>query len=186
MKLKSLVPDIITENSTQNYDYGCVMLYFTFRELSRIHDLILPTDIYTEDNDKSFGLEDTPHTTLLYGFHKEVPVEAIEHVTEIYTYYTCKAHNLSLFEAKDYDVLKYDIDGDNLKETNSDLKHLPHTSTFPDYHPHLTISYLKKGAGQKYVDLLNKLKFNKFWLAPQYIIYSHANGGKSKITIKTD
>lgn len=186
MKLKNLIPKIVTENSTQSYDYGCVMIYFNFDDMEKLHKLIDPADIYTEDDDKSFGLEDEPHTTLLYGFHKEVSVKDIESVTDKYTYYTCRLHNPSLFESKDYDVIKFDVDGENFKETNSDLKQFPHTSTFPNYHPHLTVGYVKKGMGKKYVEEFKKRKLTKFWVHPQFVMYSHADGSKTQLSIKTD
>jgi len=36
--------DFITE-SKQTYDYGCVMLYFDFIDLNKIHDAIDPNDV---------------------------------------------------------------------------------------------------------------------------------------------
>jgi hypothetical protein len=91
-----------------------------------------------------------------------------------------------LFENEKYDVLKFEVVGDNLHETNADLKKFPHTTSFPDYNPHLTIAYLKKGEGSKYVNMLNKAGLNEFWLAPQYGVYSKPNGSKTHIQIRID
>ena len=63
---------LISEASGNTYDYGCAMLYFDFPKMSEIHDQIDPSDIYEDDKDKTYGLEDEPHCTLLYGLHKEV------------------------------------------------------------------------------------------------------------------
>jgi 2'-5' RNA ligase len=178
--------NLIKENSKLTYDYGCVMLYFSFPEINKIHDSINPSHIYTEDGDTTYGLEDEPHTTLLYGLHNEVTLEDVSDVLDNYTYYTCKIHNPSLFENEKYDVLKFDVDGDNLHQTNADLKQFPFTSNYPNYHPHLTIAYLKPGMGKKYVDMLNKAKANEFWLAPQYAVYSEVDGTKTKINIRVD
>lgn len=181
IKLKNL----IKENSDSTYDYGCAMIYFSFPEISKIHNMIDTNDIYTEDGDNTYGLEDEPHTTLLYGLHKEVGTNDVENITDKYTYYTCKIYNPSLFENEKYDVLKFDVSGDNLKETNSDLTKLPHTTDYPNYHPHLTIGYLKSGMGKKYVEMINK-STSEFFLAPQYVIYSKPDGSKDKINIKID
>jgi hypothetical protein len=62
--------DLLKEGSNQTYDYGCVMLYFDFPLMDKIHNVIDPKDIYYEEGDRSFGLEDEPHTTLLYGLHE--------------------------------------------------------------------------------------------------------------------
>lgn len=186
MKLKKLVPNIISERSGVSYEYGCAMLYFTFDELSEIHSLIATKDIYIDPEDDSFGLEDEPHTTLLFGLHKEVTTNQVKSVLDKFTYSTCKIFNPSLFNGEKYDVLKFEVRGENLKETNEELKKFPHTSTHPNYNPHLTIAYITKGKGQKYVDLLNKNKFNEYWLAPQYAVYSTPSGDKHKINIKVD
>jgi 2'-5' RNA ligase len=141
--------DLLQEATGRKFEYGCVMLYFTFHEINKIHDAIDPNHIYTEEEDRSYGLEDEPHTTLLFGLHPEVTTEDVKKVLDNYTYSTCKVHNASLFENPKYDVLKFDVKGDNLHETNKDLKQYPFTSDFPNYHPHLTIGYLKPGTGKK-------------------------------------
>ena len=179
IKLKNL----LNEGSNQTYDYGCVMLYFSFPEMDKIHNTISPDHVYTEEGDRSFGLEDEPHTTLLYGLHPEVTERDVQSVLDKYTYSTVKAHNASLFQNPSYDVLKFDIKGDCLHESNADLRQYPYTSNFPDYHPHMTVGYIQPGLGQQYAD---KLKGQKFWLAPQYAVYSKADGSKVKMSIRVD
>ena len=183
--------DLIKENSQSTYNYGCVMLYFDFPEIEKIHKLISPSDVYTEDGDKTFGLEDEPHTTLLYGLHEEVMLEDVTEVLDKFTFGDLKSYNPSLFENEKYDVLKYDVvypikGGAFLHKANNELKKLPHTTSFPKYHPHLTIGYLKKGEGQKYVNMLNKAGLTEFRLTPQYGVYSKPNGSKTKIELNLD
>jgi hypothetical protein len=172
--------DLLKEGSGQTYDYGCVMLYFDFPEINKIHDVIDPEDIYYEEGDRSFGLEDEPHTTLLYGLHEEVGLNEIKEVLNEFEFSPCTIYNVSLFE-NDYDVLKFDVKGENLHEANAELKQFPYTSNFPNYHPHLTIGYLKKGTGQKYTKILNDLEYE---LIPRYVVYSMPDGSKHNIKIK--
>lgn len=186
MKLNKLLNKILNENSTSTYDYGCVMLYYSFPEMDEIHSLIDSRDVYSEVGDISFGLEDEPHCTLLYGLHSEVTVDDVRKITDKYTYYTSKLHKLSLFQSDKYDVLKYDVVGDNLHETNEDLRKFPHTTSFPEYKPHLTVGYLKKGRGMNYVNKLKMRGYGEFWVAPQYIVYTHTDGSKNKINISID
>lgn len=174
--------DLLTEEK-QTYDYGCAMLYFIFPEMNKIHDAINPDDVYTQEGDRSFGFETEPHCTLLYGLHDGVATEDVKKVLDKYTYTTLKAHNASLFENPDYDVLKFDIKGDNIHETNKDLQQYPFTSNFPDYHPHMTIAYLKPGTGKRYAKMLKEFEYD---LIPQYVVYSKPNGDKDKIKIKVD
>jgi 2'-5' RNA ligase len=172
--------DILKEEK-QTFDYGCVMLYFDFLQMNKIHDFIDPNDIYTQEGDRTFGLEDEPHCTLLYGLHDGVSNENIKSVLDKYTYTTLKAHNISLFENPDYDVLKFDVQGDNLHEINSDLQQYPYTSNFPDYHPHMTVGYLNSGSGKRYVEMLKDYEYE---LIPKYAVYSKPDGNKIKIKIK--
>jgi hypothetical protein len=178
--------DLMIENSNSTYEFGCAMLYFDFPQIKDIHKLISSADIYTETGDTTYGLEDEPHTTLLYGLHDTVTELDIQYVMDAYSYRNCKVHNPSLFENEKYDVLKFEVMGDNLHRTNVDLKKYPHTTSYPDYKPHLTIAYLKKGMGSKYVNMLNRIGLNSFTVAPQYGVYSKPNGDKSHILLNID
>lgn len=181
MKLQNLIPkNILTE---EKRSYGCVMLFFDFPEMSTLHNIIKPQDILHKEDDDSFGLEDEPHTTLLYGLHDEVSLQDVTEILDEYAYSTCMASNISLFENEEFDVLKFDVTGEYLHETNGDLQTLPHTSTYPDYHPHLTIGYLKPGKGKQYVKEIGNVEY---WLAPQYAVFSQPDDTKTKININID
>ena len=96
-------------------------------------------------------------------------------------YFDCLINNASLFENEKYDVLKFDVSGNGLKETNKELQKYPFTSDYPEYHPHLTIGYLHPGKGKKYTKLLQNREYK---LIPKYAVYSKPDGSKTKMTIK--
>lgn len=184
MRTIKLFEDFIMEKTGDTYDYGCVMLYFNFDQLEEIHAKIDQEDLYVEENDRTFGLEDEPHVTLLYGLHNDVTLDRIKNVIGNSTFDKLVLHNVSLFE-NEYDVLKLDIryptrGGAFLHKCNKDLAKLPHTNSYPDYHPHCTIAYLKKGMGAKYVEMFNELEYN---IEPTHVVYSHADGEKTEIKI---
>lgn len=185
MKLKKLLKPILEEKKPV-YEYGCVMLYFDFPNVFKIQDAINPNHLYEEDSNGGYGFEDEPHTTLLYGLHKEVTLEDVKKVLEGFTYTTCKVDNPSLFENEKFDVLKFDVSGDNLHESNAELSKFPHTTSFPDYHPHLTIAYLKPGMGEKYVNMLKKAEVSGYELVPKYAVFSEPDGTKTQINIRID
>jgi hypothetical protein len=174
--------NVLTEATGRKYEYGCAMLYFDFPQINEIHDLIESDDIYTEEGDTTFGLEKEPHTTLLFGLHDGVTTDDISKVLTGFKYGNCNIKSASLFENEKYDVLKFDVDGENLHETNAKLRKFPHTNNFPDYHPHMTIAYIKPGMGKKYVDLL---KGKSFQLLPQHAVYSKPDGSQDTLKIRT-
>jgi len=113
----------------------------------------IPKDELAED-----GIETDAHITCLFGLHTDSPDEVRELVKD-FGPVTIKFGKTSLFPANkgqeqrggaQYDVLKIDIEGDDIHRLNKLLRKLDHTSTFPTYHPHATIAYLKPGEGEKY------------------------------------
>lgn len=182
MKLLKILEQLIKKQK-QSYDYGCVMLYFNFPEIKNIHNKINIKDLYEEENDRSYGLEHEPHTTLLYGLHHSVSLENVKNSIKDITFSTCIIKNPSLFENEKYDVFKFDVSGEGLKQANEKLKNYPYTSDFPNYHPHLTIAYLKPGEGKKYEEMFKDLKYE---LVPEFVVYSKPDGTKEKIKINID
>ena len=73
---------LLNEDKNHKFEYGCVMLYFTFPEMKYLHKMVNPEDIYTEEDDSSFGLEDEPHTTLLFGLHDTVSLDDVKDVMD--------------------------------------------------------------------------------------------------------
>lgn len=181
MKLLDLINE---EERNRKHDYGCVMLYFKFPNMFKIHRQIDPNDLYEEDEDNSFGLEDEPHVTLLYGLHDGVSTDDVVNILDKFSYGECQLHNPSLFQNDNYDVLKFDVRGNNLHETNKELIKHPHTTDFPEYHPHMTMAYLKPGKGEKYAKMLRK--YSPFTITPTHAVYSKTDGTKDNIHINND
>jgi 2'-5' RNA ligase len=190
---KSLNEKKEDKDTEKIYEYGCAMLYFDFPEMDEFHSQIDENDIYSEDG---HGLETEPHTTLLYGFHAdeiEDDNEIIETITEE-EIPELELYNVSIFENDDYDVLKFDVrqkmdeydkDEDILYKINKKLTDkFPYSSDYPDYHPHATIGYLKKGEAGKYVE---KFKDKIYSVIPKEIVYSKpTEDGKDKTQIKKE
>ena len=176
IKLKDLLSEVYN-----SYDFGCVMLDFDFPALRTFQRDIEPKDVYGQGTViDTYGIVEEHHCTLLYGLHGEVTLKQVKDVLGAFEYGTYVAHNASLFQQKEYDVFKFEIKGPNLKKINKALRKLPHTSTFKDYKPHMTIAYLKPGKGKKYVDLFEGLSYS---LLPVSITYSRQDGFKHIIDI---
>lgn len=172
---------LLTEKKGDSYEYGCVSLRVDFPVMKKIHAAIDPEDLYEETGDRTYGIEDETHVTLLYGIHDGVPVADVKAIIDEFTFSKIKAYNISVFEKEEYDVLKFDVKSPELNRVNKALTELPHTNDYPDYHPHISIAYLQPGAGKKYIKALKKLEIN---IKPTYVEYSDASGRESKIPIK--
>jgi len=180
MKHIKLFEEFITEKSGDSYSSGCVMLYFDFPELYKLQDSIDPSHLYEEDGDRTFGIEDEHHVTLLYGLEDSVSVGDVKEILDQHRFGTCRVYNASLFE-NEYDVLKFDAEGESLHACNKALCELPYNSKYPDYHPHMTVAYLKKGMGKRYCDMFKGYEWK---LKPAYAVFSQPDGTKTRIKIK--
>ena len=150
---------------------GCLMLDLDFPNWDKIISKIKPEDLLRPRPDLGIEepLQTEPHTTVLYGFDMDdFNWDEFHEFTNNKKNlpYTLHVNNISCFDNPNYDVLKFDVVSPELHDLNEEVKTaFKHTSTFPNYKPHITIAYLKKGTGKKYIKELNKplvLKSNKF------------------------
>lgn len=105
------------------------------------------------------GRESQIHVTVLYGLHSANALGARSILID-QPPITIEFLGISMFAANDkhdYDVLKFDIKSDDLNRLNALLKELPHTNTFAEYAPHVTLAYVLSGKGQKWVGAANEL-----------------------------
>jgi len=141
--------------------YGCVMLYTNMRDWETIHtDGIDPEDVYIKPHDQSYGLETEPHMTILFGIHEDEtdPEIVMNVIKENMEDVTVTISEISIFENDEYDVVKYDIPVTEQIAEYRELfeKNFENTQTFTEYHPHMTIAYVKPGEGKKYISKLDE------------------------------
>ena len=167
--------DFVMEKSGDLYDYGCVMIYPKISNWKEITSIIKEEDVYLPE-DPTYGRETNPHVTLLYGLHSNVTKEDIENVINKFKNKTIdiQIDGIGKFDNEEYSVVKFNVVSPILFEINKELTKLPHTSDYPDYKPHMTISYVKKGEADKYLSD----KWKKSFSGIDKIVYSMANGEK--------
>jgi len=151
--------DLLKKESerTEKVEYGALMLYLDIPNWNKITSVIKDDDIYEVDNE--FGIETEAHVTIFYGFHKEVkPDEVFKLYQEHYNLKPIefKINGISIFENDDFDVVKIDVESKILTKINKLMREFPSTITFPTYHAHITLAYVKKGSGKKYVKKFNE------------------------------
>jgi 2'-5' RNA ligase len=169
--------DLNEKKEDHKHEYGCVMAYFKFPEMEEVQSLLDENDIYVDENDSSYGVETKHHVTLLYGLLEEVTDDKVFDICMKHEIGEIKLSNASAFESEKYDVLKFDASNDELHVINKELDKLPNENSFPEYHPHCTIAYLKKETVQKYIDLL---KDKEYVVEANSIIYSKPDGEEIK------
>ena len=82
---------------------------------------------------------------------------------------------VGVFENDKFDVVKFNVNPDGaLQHLFDELSKFPNSNEYPDYKPHITIAYVKKGMGKKYVKPDYKYTVNNV----DKICYSMANGKK--------
>jgi len=129
----------------ENYDYSSVQVKMPedVSELMRAYGREIPDIELAPD-----GRDLRPHITIKYGIHSSTP-DVLDSVV-LPNKITAVMRKSSLFE-NDKDVLKIDIESDDLRRLNAEIvSKIKTTETQNEYHPHATIAYLKKGEGKKY------------------------------------
>jgi 2'-5' RNA ligase len=173
----------LNEKAGDSYSKGCVMAYLDNLkpEIEKLQSNIDADELYEEEGDRSFGLEDEPHVTVLYGIHSDEVEddEVMELIEKMDWKQPIRIGKPSLFENEKYDVLKLGANADWLNAANKKLcDSLPYSSDFPDYNAHVTVAYLKPGMGKKVVERLGEFGTE---ISPNKMVYSLPNGDKKVI-----
>lgn len=119
-------------------------------------------------DDEEFGYENHPHVTVCYGFVDDQDFFKLSEWG--IKPFTIKLTNVSAFRKENCprDVLLIEVESDYLHELNARIrKEFNIVTTYPDYHPHVTLAYIKKGTCENIIGLeinkeflINKLEFS--------------------------
>lgn len=114
-----------------------------------------PDDLYTKEADS--GVETDPHITVKYALitNEFKDVKDLLKGEKGGKFYLGKS---SIFENDKFDVVKIDVESNDLLRLHEKLNYLPHEDKHPEFHAHATIAYVKPGKGKKYV---GKFKIDK-------------------------
>ena len=145
----------------ENEEYGCLMLMMPdhIRHAASLIAANLDSDdlFQPPESWSSSPIVTDSHVTVKYGFLDSVTPKQITSQIQKLLPLTIKIGNLALFQNDDFDVLKLNVDGAELRQMNAIVSQLPNEDTHPTYNPHMTIAYLKPGMGKKYLKLDNPL-----------------------------
>ncbi|MCK9459664.1 MAG: 2'-5' RNA ligase family protein [Proteobacteria bacterium] len=169
------------EKHGTSYDYSSVQVDIPQHLAKKIiawgKKHIPEKELYKEGS--HFGRENEIHVTILYGLHTSKSEEVKEIVKGNAIKFTLGKISIFEHDAK-YDVVKIEVQGQSLHQLNKKLKQLKHTSSFPTYCPHVTLAYVKKGQGKKYIGIN---EFSGEIIAAKEIIFSSKDDTKVKIKL---
>jgi 2'-5' RNA ligase len=172
--LKSIKKFIMEKKS---YDLGCVLFLLEIENWGDVIDKIEDDDLYKPN--PTYGKEEKPHITIFWGLHEDIDHDKILEIIE-----SKKGIEFELefgipdfFENPDFDVIKFPVIGNReLNKFNREISKFPNSNEFPDYKPHITIAYLKRGNIEKY----KNIDFPK--IKPKIVGVEYSkSGGDSKI-----
>ena len=180
VNLKSFFPELLTEGDK---------VHTVMVDVPKSPDLmnfiknVPDADVY-KLGDSEYGKTTKPHITVLYGLDIPEEEKAKKILSNISSSLTATLGKVSLFHppGEDFDVLKINVSSTDLNKLNALLrKNVKYTNSFNDYKPHVTIAYLKKGKGDKYV---GDTTFEGKKLTFPSLVYSDANRSHEKLPIK--
>lgn len=132
-------------NEDKKHDYQCIQVKLPSEYLPRIDEYRKTIDndnLHTEEDDD----RGDPHITVKYGI-VDVDIDQLKDKLSDFGPIVVKLGDVSKFECGDYDVIKIDVDSDDLHRLNSLInKYAPHIDTYDEYSPHVTIAYVKSGS----------------------------------------
>jgi 2'-5' RNA ligase len=130
------------------YGYSCVQCSLPQDIADEIYEWGLK-NIPAEDL-AADGRESDIHVTVKYGLHGHDPFE-LRDLLFGKDPIRIQLKNISLFSNDEHDVVKLGVESPELHQFNKLVSDsFEHTDTHPDYIPHVTIAYVKKGLGKKY------------------------------------
>jgi 2'-5' RNA ligase len=168
------------------YDYSSTQINLPSQLSKRIIEWgnknIPNSDVYIEDGDKTYGRENDIHVTVKYGLHTTDPNEIKKAIKEFKTF-KITLDTISQFSPKDkdYDVIKIDVESNELHSLNAAISKLKNSDEHPTYKPHITIAYVKKGCGKKVIG--DKAFLGKSFNATE-VVFSSKDGDLFTLPLK--
>jgi len=142
----------------------------------------IPDSDLSESSDGTQGREDEIHVTVLYGLG-DGDEQVVGEVVEPLSPFDVRLGLVTLFkDKKDHDVVKIDVESPDLQKLHYTLVDTAGVKTgYPTYVPHVTVAYVKKGAGDK---VLGSEEFRGKVFKVQEVIFKGTDKHEIKILLK--
>jgi hypothetical protein len=165
----------------EDYDFASTQLDLTGNDRNVAQ---LFTKLIDDKDLADKGREKDPHVTVKYGLHSEnpKPVKAALAGEKPIKLKLGKTKVFAADDKRNSDVVVVDVESDDLKRLNKKISDaVPNTDTHPEYKPHMTLAYVKPGAGKKY-DGMGHLQGTE--ISANAISFSNKQGQKTPIKLE--
>lgn len=141
----------------EKHHHGCILYHLPPHLANRVRSYAagIPDEDLAPGKPPAKAREADPHVTILYGLTGEdsSPVHSLLHPERPVTVTLGTATVFSTTDTgEDYEVLIVPVEGEDLKRLHGTLaSELPVEKTHGVYRPHVTIAYLRPGAGARWV-----------------------------------
>lgn len=153
---------------------GVVMMKTPLKDWEKILGLLKPSDV-SDTRWNNLRTETWPHITVLYGLHDDRVDDVMKLLSGIEKPVSYRIVDVSVFQSKYCDILKFGIESEELTRLHQLLKQFPNSNTYSGYSPHMTIAYVRKGNGKNYSGKLKKpVELNGL-----EFVYSQSDGRKN-------
>ena len=166
------------------YDHGCVMAYPSPELAAQMvafgQNIVTDDMLYFDPQDPDdYGREKDPHVTIKFGLTESCPPEKMSEYLRGTKPFFVRITGMDVFQNPEFDVIKMNIEGEELHRLRQILDRLPNVDEHKVYHPHMTLAYVKPGLGEKFKNR-NVGKFARIPISK--IVYSD-RGKKSTYTL---
>jgi len=165
------------------HEYSCLMAKFPDFVAEEIKkwgkENISASDVYIDEKNK--GRESQIHFTIKYGLTTN-NLEVIKEFTKEFKQFDVVLGEVSRFTPpnENYDVVKIEVDGKELRELNKVISVLPNEDKHTIYKPHVTVAYVNSGSCTE-LSGNNEFKGKKVRISE--LVWSPASGNKTIIKL---
>jgi 2'-5' RNA ligase len=164
--------------ATVKIPFGCLMVTFALPKWEWfVSKLVNPNDYEPQRWMEGNATYDQMHITVLYGLDPKVTLDEVRPlllpIDEINVDFKAINHfpNAGYGEGNRFDLVKFEVESEQLRALNKVVSTLPHKEFYAHYHPHATIAYVKVGEGEKYDRAIKP-----FTLKPDGYLFTAADG----------
>lgn len=142
----------------------------------------IPDDIlYCPPDCPTYGRESLIHCTVFFGLHTESATPVL-YLMENESPFLVRLGQISCFSNDKFDVVKIEAWSQDLHRLHEKLGDCLHcTEKFNAYRPHITIAYLNRGEGAKFV---GDKTFDRLTMRVDTLCFSSKNGSRCRIRLR--